>query len=120
MVRGLAMRGPPVFTGGTEEDAVVEMASFGKQDGAASVDGTGAGRPAKPRDSRARNRHIGGTQNFRDGLVRRAPAPKLGNPRLEREKLLPLPWHSRGIGPHGLGKSVVRLIGRRRRIHWYR
>jgi hypothetical protein len=36
--------------------------------------------PAKPRDSRARNRHIGGTQNFRDGLVRRAPAPKLGNP----------------------------------------
>ena len=76
--------------------------------------------PAKPRDSRARDRHIGGTQNFRDGLVRRALASKLDNAMLEREKLLPLPWHSRGIGPHGLGKSAVRLIGRRRLIHWYR
>ena len=76
--------------------------------------------PAKPRDSRARNRHIGGTQNFRDGLVRRAPAPKLGNPRFKREKLLPLPWHSWGLGPHGPGKLVVRLIGRRWLIHWYK
>jgi hypothetical protein len=65
-------------------------------------------------------RDIGGTRNFRDGLVRRALASKLGNPRLEPEKLLPLPWHSRGISPHGPGKSVVRLIGRRRLIHWYR
>jgi hypothetical protein len=46
---------------------------------------------AKSCDSLARNRHIGGTQNFRDGLVRRAVASKLGNPRLEPEKLLPLP-----------------------------
>ena len=75
--------------------------------------------PAKPRDGRARYRHIGGTQNFRDGLVRRALASKLGNPLLECEKFLPLPWHNRGIGPHGLGKSVVRLIGRRRFIHWH-
>jgi hypothetical protein len=74
---------------------------------------------AKPRDSRARDWHIGGTQNFRDGLVRRAPASKLGNPRLEREKFLPLPWHNRGIVPHGLDKSVVRLIGRGRFIYWY-
>jgi len=75
--------------------------------------------PAKPRDSRARDWHIGGTQNIRDGLVRRGLASKLGNPRLEREKFLPLPWHNRGIGLHGLGKSVVRLIGRRRFIHWH-
>ena len=74
---------------------------------------------AKPRDCRARDGHIGGTQNFRDGLVRRALASKLGNPRLELEKLLPLPWHSRGIGPRGLGKSAVHLIGRRRFIHWH-
>ena len=75
--------------------------------------------PAKSRDNRARDRHIGGTQNFRDGLVRRTPASKLGNPRLEREKFLPLPWHNRDIGPDGLGKSVVRLIGCRRFIHWH-
>jgi hypothetical protein len=74
--------------------------------------------PAKSRDSRARDRHIGGTQNFRDGLQRHALASKLGNPWIEREKFLPLPWHSRGIGLHGFGKSVVRLIGRRRFIHW--
>ena len=73
--------------------------------------------PAKPCDSHARDGHFGGTQNFRDGLVRHALASKLGNPRLEPEKLLPLPWHSRGIGPHSLGKSVVRLIGRRRFIY---
>ena len=74
--------------------------------------------PAKPRDSRARNWHIGGTQNVRDGLVRRALAPKLGNSRLEREKLLPLSWHGRSILMDCLGKSVVRLIGRGRFIHW--
>ena len=32
--------------------------------------------------------------------------------------------HFRGTvgayGPHGLGKSVVRLVGRRRFVHWYR
>jgi hypothetical protein len=76
--------------------------------------------PAKPRDNLARGRHIGGTQIFSDGLVRRALASKLGNPRLEPEKLLPLPWHSRDIGLHGLGKSVVHLIGWRWLIHWYR
>jgi hypothetical protein len=75
--------------------------------------------PAKPCDSHARDGHFGGTQNFRDGLVRHALASKLGTPRLEPEKLLPLPWHSRGIGPHSLGKSAVRLIGRRRLIHWH-
>jgi hypothetical protein len=74
---------------------------------------------AKPRDSRARNWHIGGTQNVRDGLVRGALAPKLGNPRLERDKFLSLTWHGRGIVPHGLGKSLVRLVQFGRFIHRY-
>jgi hypothetical protein len=75
--------------------------------------------PAKPRDSRPRNWHIGGTQNVRDGLVRRPLAPKLGDPRLKREKFLALLWQRRGIIPHGLGKSVVRLIRHGRFIHGY-